>query len=478
MQNEENVNVTDTASVAGADAGAGEAIPAKKHLGFTGKIGFVLAAAGSAVGLGNLWRFPYLAAKYGGGIFLLTYIVLAITFGFSLLVLEIGIGRLTGKDVIGAFGKINKKTKWFGFFSLIVPVMIVPYYCVIGGWVTKYLFAYVTGDGATGAMTGDNAALYFSNFISSSWEPIVFFIVFAFLSFAVVVFGVQKGIEKIGKILMPLLAVLSVGLAIFAMCQKGALEGVKYFIVPKFEGVNFAEVFLAALGQLFYSMSLAMCIMITYGSYMKKDTDIQKSARQISVFDTCFAIVAGLIIIPSVFAFASSPTDVMQSSGPTLMFVSLPNVFSQIPGASVIGALFFLLVLFAALTSAISLIEAIVAVLRENLGMKRWSACLVVFGLVLLLGIPSSLGFGVLDMLSIGDMTLLDIFDYVSNSILMPLVAIGTCIIAGYFVNFRAIKDEIGLKVNSFRDKYFTVMIRFVAPVCMLLILIFNIIGL
>ena len=478
MQEKENVTTVEESSAVGDQEGTGEALPVKKHNGFTGKIGFVLAAAGSAVGLGNLWRFPYLAAKYGGGIFLLVYIALAVTFGFSLLVLEIAIGRHTGKDVIGTFAKLNKKTKWFGFVSLVVPVLIVPYYCVIGGWVTKYLFAYLSGDGTSGAMTGENAALYFNNFISSPWQPIVFFIVFALLSFAVVIFGVQKGIEKIGKILMPLLAVLSVGLAIFAMCQKGALEGVKYFLVPKVEGVNIAEVFLAALGQLFYSMSLAMCIMITYGSYMKKDTNIQKSARQISVFDTGFAIVAGLIIIPSVFAFSTSPSDVMQNSGPTLMFVSLPNVFSQIPGANIIGALFFLLVLFAALTSAISLIEAIVAVLRENLGMKRWQACLIVFGVVLLLGIPCSLGFGVLRMLSIGDMTLLDIFDYVSNSILMPLVAIGTCVIAGYFVNFRAIKDEIGLRVNSFRDKYFTVMIRFVAPICMLLILILNIIGL
>ena len=478
MQEKENVTTVEESSAVGDQEGTGEALPVKNHKGFTGKIGFVLAAAGSAVGLGNLWRFPYLAAKYGGGIFLLVYIALAVTFGFSLLVLEIAIGRHTGKDVIGAFAKLNKKTKWFGFVSLVVPVLIVPYYCVIGGWVTKYLFAYLSGDGTSGAMTGENAAFYFNNFISSPWQPIVFFIVFALLSFAVVIFGVQKGIEKIGKILMPLLAVLSVGLAIFAMCQKGSLEGVKYFLVPKVEGVNIAEVFLAALGQLFYSMSLAMCIMITYGSYMKKDTNIQKSARQISVFDTGFAIVAGLIIIPSVFAFSTSPSDVMQNSGPTLMFVSLPNVFSQIPGANIIGALFFLLVLFAALTSAISLIEAIVAVLRENLGMKRWQACLIVFGVVLLLGIPCSLGFGVLRMLSIGDMTLLDIFDYVSNSILMPLVAIGTCVIAGYFVNFRAIKDEIGLRVNSFRDKYFTVMIRFVAPICMLLILIFNIIGL
>lgn len=477
MQKEEfnTREVCQTETNVAAESGG---VAVKKHKGFTGKIGFVLAAAGSAVGLGNLWRFPYLAAKYGGGIFLLCYILLAVTFGFSLLVLEIGIGRLTGKDVIGAFGKLNKKTKWFGFVSLVVPVLIVPYYCVIGGWVTKYLVAYLGGEGTTGAMTGDNAALYFNNFISSSWEPIVFFIVFAFLSFAVVVFGVQKGIEKMGKILMPFLAVLSVGLAIFAMCQDGALEGIKYFLVPTVKDINIAEVFLAALGQLFYSMSLAMCIMITYGSYMKKDTNIQKSARQISICDTAFAIVAGLIIIPSVFAFSSSPEDVMQNSGPTLMFVSLPNVFSQIPYANVIGALFFLLVLFAALTSAISLIESIVAVLRENLGMKRWVACLVVFGVVLLLGIPSSLGFGVLKSLSINDMTLLDIFDYVSNSILMPLVAIGTCIIAGYFVNFRAIKDEIGIKAYSWRDKYFSIMIKIVAPVCMLLILIFNIIGL
>lgn len=470
----EVANATDQTQQAGGD---GKLFHTHKKHGFTSKIGFVLAAAGSAVGLGNLWRFPYLAAKYGGGIFLLVYIALAVTFGFSLLVLEIAIGRSTGKDVIGAFSKLNKKTKWFGFVSLVVPVIIVPYYCVIGGWVTKYLFAYLSGDGTSGAMTGDNAANYFSNFISSSGEPIIFFIIFALLSFAVVIFGIQKGIEKMGKILMPMLAIISVGLAIFAMCQKGAVEGIKYFLVPKLDGINIAEVFLAALGQLFYSMSLAMCIMITYGSYMKKEANIQKSARQISIFDTSFAIIAGLIIIPSVFAFSASPSDVLQNSGPTLMFVSLPNVFSQIPGAAVIGALFFLLVLFAALTSAVSLIEAIVAVLRENLGLKRWVSCLIVFGVVLLLGIPSSLGFGVLKAVSIGDMTILDIFDYVSNSILMPIVAIGTCIIAGYFANFQIIKDEIGLVKKSFRDRYFSVMIKYVAPVCMFLILVFNIID-
>ncbi len=437
-----------------------------KKGGFTSKIGFVLAAAGSAVGLGNLWRFPYLTAKYGG-VFILAYIIFAVTFGFSLLILEIAIGRKTGKDVVGAFGELNKKTKWFGFFSLAVPVIIVPYYCVIGGWVLKYLIAYMNGMGATGGLTAE----YFSSFISGSWEPLIYFLVFALLTFGVVVLGVQKGIEKVSKVLMPLLAVIAVALAVFVLCQKNAWKGLAYIFVPDFSKFS-GQMLLDALGQLFYSLSLAMCIMITYGSYMRKDADIQKSGRQISVCDTCFALVASLIIVPAIFAFSANPDADLANSGPSLMFITLPKVFEAFSSfGNILGILFFLLVLFAALTSSISLFESIVAVLCKNFKLKRLHACLIVFGVILALGVLSSLGFGPLSMISLGGMTILDMFDFISNSVLMPLVAIGTCIIAGYFINTKLITEEIGLKEKSRSEAYFKIMIRYIVPICLLVIL-------
>ena len=444
----------------------------KKKAGFSSKLGFVLAAAGSAVGLGNLWRFPYLAAQYGGGMFLLCYILLAVTFGFCLLVLEIAIGRKTGKGVIGAFAALNKKFKWFGFVCIVVPILILPYYSVIGGWVIKYMWAFLIGD--TSAFSSDAAATgYFGTFTGGTWEPIVFFLIFAAATVLVVVFGVQKGIERVSKILMPVLAVLALFLAIYAMCQPGALEGAKKLFVPDFNDFR-PQTLLAAMGQLFYSMSLAMGIMITYGSYMKKGAEIQKSGRQISVCDTLFAILAALIIIPSIYSVTgggAAAEEAMNSSGPSLMFIVLPQVFNGMFAGRIIGFVFFVLVLFAALTSSISLAETIVAVLRENLHLRRMVACVIVLGTMIVLGILSSLGFGPLSMVSVAGKSILDMFDFFSNSILMPLVAIGTCLIAGFFTDTESLADEIGMRRKGYR-MYYKIMIRYVAPVCMAAILI------
>ena len=458
------------------NATAGGHGAAKHKHGFSSRLGFVLAAAGSAVGLGNLWRFPYLAAKYGGGMFLLCYVILAVTFGFCLLVLEIAIGRKTGKGVIGAFAALNKKFKWLGFVCLVVPVIIVPYYCVIGGWVVKYMWAFLVGDGALLGAGADTSA-YFGAFTANAWQPLVFFLIFAGLTVAVVVFGVQKGIERVSKILMPLLAAIAVFLAIYAVCQPGAAEGLKKLFIPNFSDFTY-ETLLAALGQLFYSMSLAMGIMITYGSYMKKDANIQSSARQISVCDTLFAIFAAMIVIPSIFSATGGGTaaeEAMAQSGPSLMFVILPQMFSGMAGGRVIGFIFFLLVLFAALTSSISLVETVVAVLRENCRLKRWVACLIVLGIMLVLGTLSSLGFGVLDMVNIGGKGILDLFDYAANSIIMPLVAIGTCVVAGFFADTDSLMDEIGLRRRGYR-MYYKIMIRYIAPICMAAILISGIV--
>ena len=265
---------------------------------FTGKIGFVLAAAGSAVGLGNIWRFPYLAAKYGGGIFLLVYLILALTFGFALMTAEIALGRKTGLSAIGAFRSLNKKYSFVGYLAAIVPLIIFPYYSVIGGWVTKYLWAFVSG-GASQAATD----AYFGQFITQPVEPVLWFMAFILVTAVVVLLGVEKGIEKVSKIMMPILVVLSIGIAVYSLFMPGAIEGLIYYIKPDFSKFSITTV-LAAMGQLFYSMSLAMGIMITYGSYMKKDVNLESSVKQIELFDTGIAFFAGLMIIPSVFVFS------------------------------------------------------------------------------------------------------------------------------------------------------------------------------
>ena len=444
-----------------------------KRLGFTGKIGFVLAASGSAVGLGNLWRFPYLVAQKGGGIFVLCYILLAIFFGLTMLMLEIGIGRYTGKSVIGAFPALNKKFKWFGYACVIVPLIIVPYYCVIGGWVVKYAWSFLIGSenlvGST--VTPEQTDAFFKAFRTDTWQPLIFFLIFAVMTVIIVVFGVQKGIEKMSKILMPTLAIIAVFLMVYVLCQPGALEGAKYVLLPNFSEFNF-DTILSALGQLFYSMSIGMCIMITYGSYMKKSVSIKSSAGQIAIFDSLFAFVASLIIIPAVYAFASAPSDVLEQQGPSLMFVQLANVFNKIPAGRIIGSIFFILVLFAAVTSSVSLVESIVSVLCENGKMKRFTACCIVFGAIFILGLLSSLGFGVLSFVSIKGMGILDIFDFLANNILMPIIAIITCVIAGWFIDKKILPKEIGIDNNKYLTNYFNIIIRFVAPICILAILI------
>ncbi len=442
----------------------------EKRSSFTGKIGFVLAAAGSAVGLGNIWRFPYLAAKYGGGIFLLVYVVLAVTFGFALMCAEIAIGRKTGQSAIGAFGKLNKKFSFVGVLASIVPAIILPYYSVIGGWVTKYLAVFLSGGASEAASDG-----YFEGFIAKPIEPIGWFMLFIGLTALVVLLGVEKGIEKVSKLMMPVLVVLTVGISVYVMFIPGAMDGVRYYLTPDFSKFS-ATTVLAAMGQLFYSMSLAMGIMITYGSYMKKDVSLESSVHQIEIFDTGIAFFAGLMIVPAVFAFSGGDETAL-GKGPGLMFITLPKVFESMKGGTIIGAAFFLLVLFAALTSSISLMETVVSIVRDKLGWGRKTTCFAVLGFSVLLGLPSSLGFGVLSNVSIIGMSILDFFDFISNSVIMPVVAFLTCIFVGYVLKPKAIIEEIEIG-GKFRMKtLFTVVIKYIAPVCIILILISSVLD-
>ena len=441
----------------------------QKRSSFTGKIGFVLAAAGSAVGLGNIWRFPYLAAQYGGGMFLLTYIILSVTFGFSLMVAEIAIGRKTGLSAIGAFEKLNKKYSFIGYLGAIVPILILPYYSVIGGWVTKYLSVYISGNGSAAAND-----TYFGGFVSAAVEPMGWFLLFVGVTALVVLFGVEKGIEKVSKVLMPVLVGLSIFIAIYVCFMPGAVEGLKYYLIPNFANFSIKTV-VAAMGQLFYSMSLAMGIMITYGSYMKKDVSIESSAHQIELFDTGIAFLAGLMIIPAMFV--GNPNPDLSASGVGLMFNALPKVFNTMWGGDVIGTVFFLLVLLAALTSSISLMETVVSVLQDKFKWNRKLSCLVVFIACIALGLPSAFGFSIWSHVSIFGMDILSAFDYLTNSLFMPIVAMLTAIFVAYILKPKAIIEEVEVS-GKFKLKYlFVGMIKYIAPVFLFIILLFEILG-
>ena len=438
----------------------------EKRSNFTGKLGFIMAAAGSAVGLGNIWRFPYLAAQYGGGIFLLVYLVLAVTFGFALMTAETAIGRKTGVSAIEAFGKLNKKWRFVGYLAAIVPVIILPYYSVIGGWVVKYLVSFVSGAGTAAADGG----AYFSNFISSVGGPLGWFLVFIGITAIVVLCGVEKGVEKVSKLMMPVLVVLSMFIAIYTLFMDGAMEGLKYYLVPNFSHFSVKTV-LAAMGQLFYSMSLAMGIMITYGSYMKKETGIESSVRNIEVFDTGIAFLAGLMIIPAIFAVGDPSTQL--TKGPGLMFIVLPQVFEKMPGGHIIGAAFFIMVFFAALTSSISLMETVVSVVMDKFKVGRKTACILVLVFSIILGIPSSLGNGVWSGIKIMGLAFLDFFDFISNSVLMPIVALLTCIFVGYATKPKMVIDEVEINGEKFKSKkLFEIVIKYFAPICIVLILV------
>lgn len=438
----------------------------QKRSSFSGKLGFVLAAAGSAVGLGNIWRFPYLAAKYGGGTFLFIYLILAVTFGFTLMTAEIAIGRKTGLSAISAFTTLDKRFKFLGILASAVPIIIFPYYSVIGGWVVKYFFVFVTGSGHTAA--GDS---YFTDFIGGTFEPIGWFFLFIAVTAVIVGFGVEQGIEKVSKFMMPILVLLTLFVALYGLTIDGAMDGLSYYLKPHMADVS-AKTILAAMGQLFYSMSLAMGIMITYGSYMKKENHLESSVRQIEIFDTGVAFLAGLMIIPAVFSFSGGDSSALQA-GPGLMFITLPKVFGNMKFGNVVGTVFFLLVFFAALTSAISLMETIVSILRDKLGWTRKGTCVFVTILALVMGVPSSLGFGPLSFISWMGMSVLDIMDFVSNSVLMPIVAFFTCIFIGFVIKPSTIADEVKVTDGTFKgEKLFAVMIKWIAPIFLVLILL------
>lgn len=440
-----------------------------KRSTFSGKIGFVLSAAGASVGLGNIWRFPYLAAKYGGGIFLLIYILLALTFGYTMIVAESALGRMTRKSPVGAFKAFGKKAGWLsfgGWINAIIPVLIVPYYSVIGGWVIKYLIEYVKGNGTKLAADG-----YFSEFISNGASTEICFVIFCMFTLSIIYAGVRNGIERVSKFMMPILVVLSVIIAIYSVTRPGAIEGVKYFLVPNLKNFSWMTV-VAAMGQMFYSLSIAMGILITFGSYMKKDTSIEKSTENVEIFDTAIAIMAGLMIIPAVFAFSGGNAETLKS-GPALMFITIPKVFANMGFGTAIGVVFFLLVLFAAVTSSIALTESAVSTFEDELHWSRKKSTVFMGMVMLLLGTLSCLGYGPLANFKILGMQFLDFFDFITNSVMMPIAAIATCLLVSKVVGVDKIEEEIKKDGQVFRrKKIFCFMIKYLCPLFAAIILI------
>ena len=455
----------------------------EKRNSFSGSIGFVLAAAGSAVGLGNIWRFPYLAAKDGGGLYLVMYLILALTFGFTLLTAEVAIGRKTKQSPLTAYGKLKSKWGFLGVLACLVPIIILPYYCVIGGWVVKYFLAYLTGKGTEAAADG-----YFTEYITGEWQPVLLMVLFLVVVAFIIFLGVNKGIESFSKVLMPLLLLLVIGIAVFSLTihykddagvTRTGLEGFKIYIVPDLDGMTvkgFFTVLLDAMGQLFFSLSVAMGIMIAYGSYVRDDANLGKSINQIEIFDTVVAFLAGVMIIPAVYTFMGK--EGMAASGPSLMFVSLPKVFASMGKVgNLVGFLFFAMVLFAALTSAVSVMEAVVSSFMDKFHMSRVKAAAIETGIALAGGILVCLGYNKLffeiKLPNGAAAQIFDIMDYISNNCLMPLVAIGTCILIGWILKPKIIIEEVEKSGCKFgRKRLFVVMIRYIAPVLLVILLL------
>lgn len=455
----------------------------KEHKGFTGQLGFILAAAGSAVGVGNLWRFPYLAAKNGGGVFLIIYLLMVFTVGFALLTTDLAIGRKTGKSAIYAYQSMRSKWEFLGIFTFFVPVIIMTYYAVIGGWILNYIKYFLTGQLTLAA---DDAC--FTNFISSS-SSVYWSLAFMVLTAVIVFGGVEKGIERVSKIIMPILLIMVLGIAIFSLTLKSTtdtgdlrtgLEGLAVYLKPDFTGMTlkrFLQISLDAMSQLFFSLSVSMGIMITYGSYVKKEVDLAKSVSVIEIMDTSVAMLAGVMIIPAVYVFLGVEG---MSAGPGLMFISLPKVFFQMGTAGrIIGLVFFILAAFAALTSCISVLESIVANTTEILNTRRKSTTLVLSVVYLIATAVIALGYSKfyvevsLPNGSTGQ--LLDIMDYISNSFMMPLIAFLSSIFIGWVMKPEWIIDEVEYGGKKFTRKVlYVIMTKYFLPIIMFILFLIS----
>ncbi|MBF8984149.1 sodium-dependent transporter [Lutibacter sp. B2] len=423
------------------------------------KTGFLLAAAGSAVGLGNLWKFPYMAGKNGGGVFVFVYIAILVTIGFTLMAGELTLGRYTQLNALGAYRKISKKLTWVGAMGVLTAFLILSYYSVIGGWVINYIIKSVTG--AISISDTETLGNMFGTMISNPIQPILYHAVFMIITLVIVFGGIGDGIEKASKIMMPALFIMIIALAIRSVTLPGASAGLEFFLKPDFSKLSIGLV-LDALGQVFFSLSLGMGIIITYGSYLPKNENIPQSAVFIPVVDTAVALLAGFAILPAVFALGFEP-----SAGPGLMFVTLPAVFAKMPFGSLFALLFFVLVLLAALTSSISLLEVCVSYVVDEWKWSRKKTTMVLALAIFLIGVPTSLSFGPWADIKIFGKNFFDLYDFITSNVFLPLGGLMSCITIGWvWGTDNAIKEATSNgKVKFALAKVWCFLIKWVAPV-------------
>lgn len=422
---------------------------------WTSRLSFILAAVGSAVGLGNIWRFPYIMGQNGGAIFLLTYLGLILTICFIPLFAELAIGKITKKECIGAYESVNPKLKLFGFLNPVTGILISAFYFIVGGWILKYIILSLKNTQIT------NFGEYFSLFTQNTIPACIYTLLFLFICVFFSARGIKKGIEFANNVLMPLFAIILIGLIIFSLNLPDAKSGLEYMFKPDFTKIN-SQMFLAALGQALFTLSIGMGALLTYGSYIKEDSSIAKSTYTIIFSDTLFALMAGIMIFPAIFSFGLEP-----NSGAGLVFVTLPHIFAQIPYGNIVSAAFFILLLAAAITSGISIIEVPIASMIERLKISRIKACTVIFFIISALAIPATLSFGLLSDCTILKKSIFDFLDFVTSSILMPLNALFICIIAGWFLKIRG---EFFIK-NKLLAFLFNLGLKYVVPIILLSLL-------
>lgn len=434
---------------------------------FSSKFGVIATAAGSAVGLGNVWRFPYIAGEGGGSAFLIIYIGFVLLLGIPVCVAEFAIGRRGQANAFTSFKNLAPNTKWslVGLLGIIAAFVIISFYTAIAGWTLEYMTKSFTLSQPDSPLRNPN---YFAEFIASPARPIILQVIFLTITASIVVFGVSKGIEKVSKLLMPLLLLFIIIMCVRAVTLEGGMEGVKFLIKPDFSKVT-GQTFLNAMGQAFFSLSLGHCVMITYGSYMQKKDNLLVSAGQIALADTTIALLSGIVVFGSAFAFGIQPNQ-----GPSLVFVTLPNIFQNMFMGSFFAVIFFLLLAIAALTSAISMFETIIAYVHERFRLKRLKAAIICGLLILIAGIPTTLSEGMLGNWQILGRNLLDFFDFLASNILLPIGALCVTLFAGWFHGHKGFRNELtnGGTANMRIYPTIELLIRFVAPVFITIILI------
>ena len=448
----------------------------KKRERFDSHVGMILAMAGSAVGLGNLWRFPFLAAQNGGGAFIFVYLILLLTICIPVLMTEITLGRKCRTNVTRVYDNLGApRWRWAGFITLLTPIVIMAFYTVVGGWSVKYL---IQASAFNFTAPDADYAGAFGGFISSTWEPLVYTLIFLVITAAANFGGVKNGIERFSKPMMTVLSVTIILVAIRSLTLPGASEGTKYLLIPDFSKID-GKVLITALGQAFMSLSIGIGILLTYGSYVKTKEDIAMTAITTGLIDTLFAIIAGLAIIPAVYAIAyMNGTAPAVNAGPGLVFITLPGVFASMPGGSIIAILFFLSLLLAAVTSAISMLEVIVRYFIEEWKLSRNGAVIVSMALIILLGCVCSLSQGTLSGITILGNNIFDFFDVISSDVLITVGSLIMVLFAGWRIKKKDFMDELtGHNISGtprwiFSFVYF--MVRWISPIVIIVIMLSN----